>query len=197
MGRAPESIAILGSGAMPETGVWVTGWAQEHGKKVRIHSLEIIPERLEMSKKVYDALCGSDDCTFETGDIKDAPNDLREHDAVYFNAAVGVTTMEKENILLDIVSRMRPGAFVLTRSTHSIKTMAYPVSDDFAIIIKNMRKQPLTLNKACQDPNTAYSQKAETDSHMPIEWRSWEERERKFHHFQGHIVFVTTLHHEP
>ena len=136
MGRAPESIAILGSGAMPETSIWVTCWAQKHGTRVRIHSLEILPERLEMSKKVLDALCGSEDCTFEVGDIKEAPQGLHEHDAVYFNAAVGATTKEKENILLDIVSRMRPGAFVLTRSTHSIKTMAYPVNSESLLIIE-------------------------------------------------------------
>ncbi|KAM0349701.1 hypothetical protein ACHAPU_003530 [Fusarium lateritium] len=131
MDQAPKSIAILGSGAMPETAVWVTNWAKKHGKDVRIHSLELLPDRLEKSIKVLDKLCGDiDHCTFEAGNIKDAPKDLRDHDVVYFNAAVGSTTLEKENILLGVVSRMRPGAFVLTRSTHSIKTMAYPVSDD-------------------------------------------------------------------
>lgn len=197
MGHAPQSIAILGSGAMPETGVWVTDWARKHGKRIRIHSLEIIPGRLERSKKVYDALCGSDDCTFEMGDIKYAPSDLREHDVVYFNAAVGATTIEKENILLDIVSRMRPGAFVLTRSTHSIKTMAYPVSNGYLIIIKSMHKRVLTRNEARQDSNAADSPKAETGPHMPLEWRSWEEREREFHHFQSRLVSVYILDHAP
>lgn len=121
MEKAPESIAILGSGAMPETAVWVTNWAKKQAKTVRIHSLELLPDRLEKSIKVLDRL--SDDtqhCTFEAGDIKEAPRDLRQHDVVYFNAAVGSTTLEKENILLSVVSRMRPGAFVLTRSTHSL-----------------------------------------------------------------------------
>ncbi|KAM0559776.1 hypothetical protein ACHAPJ_004300 [Fusarium lateritium] len=129
MDQAPKSIAILGSGAMPETAVWVTGWAKKQAKTVRIHSLELLPDRLEKSIKVLDTLRGDiEHCTFESGDIRDAPKDLREHDVVYFNAAVGSTTLEKENILLGVVSRMRSGAFVLTRSTHSIKTMAYPVS---------------------------------------------------------------------
>ncbi|KAG9239894.1 putative Nicotianamine synthase 3 [Calycina marina] len=125
-GQTPESIAMLGSGAMPETTIWIADWAKEHGKRVRIHSLEILHERTEKSKKVLEILCGTEACTFETGDIKDAPKDLRKHDVVYFNATVGATTKEKEDILLSVVSRMRPGAFVLTRSTHSIKTMAYP-----------------------------------------------------------------------
>lgn len=129
MNRSPEAIAILGSGAMPETGVWVTNWAIKNGRRVRIHSLEVIPDRLEKSKKVYDILCGSEDCTFEVGDIKTAPQDLRAYDVVYFNAAVGATTREKEDILLSVVNRMRSGTYVLTRSTHSLKTMAYPVSE--------------------------------------------------------------------
>ncbi|TXC00655.1 hypothetical protein FocTR4_00008176 [Fusarium oxysporum f. sp. cubense] len=127
--KAPESIAILGSGAMPETAVWVTGWAKKQARTVQIHSLELLPDRLEKSVKVLNRLCeDTQHCTFEAGDIKDAPQDLREHDVVDFNAAVGSTTLEEENILLSVVYRMRAGALVLTRSTPSIKTMAYPVS---------------------------------------------------------------------
>ncbi|EHK98680.1 putative Nicotianamine synthase 3 [Glarea lozoyensis 74030] len=116
-GQTPESVAMLGSGAMPETTIWLSDWAKKH---------ELVHERTEKSKQVLETLCGTEDCTFETGDIKDAPKDLRQHDVVYFNATVGATTEEKEGILLSVVSRMRPGSFVLTRSTHSIKTMAYP-----------------------------------------------------------------------
>ncbi|PMB70828.1 putative nicotianamine synthase 4 [Beauveria bassiana] len=126
LGRDPESIAILGSGAMPETAVWVKVWAKQRDKRVQIHSLELLPERLEKSIKVIDALCDLQDCTFESGDIRAVPRDLREYDAVYFNASVGRTTTEKEDLLLHVVSRMRPGAVVLARSTHSIKTMVYP-----------------------------------------------------------------------
>ncbi|TVY66166.1 hypothetical protein Focb16_v011036 [Fusarium oxysporum f. sp. cubense] len=114
---------------MPETAVWATGWAKKQARTVQIHSLELLPDRLEKSVKVLNRLCeDTQHCIFEAGDIKDAPQDLREHDVVYFNAAVGSTTLEKENILLSVVYRMRAGAFVLTRSTPSIKTMAYPVS---------------------------------------------------------------------
>ncbi|KAF5631030.1 Nicotianamine synthase 3 [Fusarium sp. NRRL 25303] len=181
MDKAPESIAILGSGAMPETAVWVTNWAKKQAKTVQIHSLELLPERLEKSIKVLDRLCeDTQHCTFEAGDIKDAPRDLRQHDVVYFNAAVGSTTLEKENILLSVLTRMRPGAFVLTRSTHSIKTMAYPVS---YVTQVERSEQLITVDTASQDPNSAASEKAATSPHMPVERRAWEEREREFYHF--------------
>ncbi|CCT68257.1 uncharacterized protein FFUJ_07028 [Fusarium fujikuroi IMI 58289] len=186
MDKAPESIAILGSGAMPETAVWVTNWAKKQAKTVRIHSLELLPDRLEKSIKVLDRLCeDTQHCTFEAGDIKEAPQDLRQHDVVYFNAAVGSTTLEKENILLSVVSRMRPGAFVLTRSTHSIKTMAYPVS---RVTQVERSEKLLTVNTASQDPNSAASEEVAASPHMPAKWRAWEEREREFYHFQGSLV---------
>ena len=113
---------------MPETGVWIKNWVREKGETVRIYSLELVPSRLEVSRKVFEQLCGTDNCTFESGDIVNTPQDLKDHDVVYFNAAVGATSLEKENLLLDVVSRMRPGAFVISRSTNSLKKMAYPVS---------------------------------------------------------------------
>jgi hypothetical protein len=181
MDKAPESIAILGSGAMPETAVWVTNWAKKQAKTVRIHSLELLPDRLEKSIKVLDRLCeDTQHCTFEAGDIKDAPQDLREHDVVYFNAAVGSTTLEKENILLSVVSRMRSGAFVLTRSTHSIKTMAYPVS---CVTQVERGERRLTVDTASQDSDSASGEEIATSPHMPVEWRAWEERECEFYHF--------------
>ncbi|OAP62553.1 hypothetical protein AYL99_01780 [Fonsecaea erecta] len=126
LGRTPTSVAILGSGAMPETGIWITDWAQKNGQQVHIYSLELFPDRLEQGRKVYDALTGSKHCTFEAGDVRTTPQDLSAHDIVYFNAAVGTTTLEKETIILDVVKRMRVGAYMITRSTHSLKTMAYP-----------------------------------------------------------------------
>ncbi|KAF4628898.1 hypothetical protein G7Y89_g9253 [Cudoniella acicularis] len=128
---APESVAILGSGALPETGVWMIDWARKNNQRIRIHSLEIIPERLEQSKRVYEALGLLEDLTFEVGDVRTAPKDLSSFDVVYFNATLGTSTREKEDLMLDVARRMRPGALVLTRSTYSLKTMAYPASANY------------------------------------------------------------------
>ena len=128
LGRTPASVAVVGSGAMPETVIWIADWAQKNGQPVNIYSLEVIPSRSEQGKKVCEKLGVAENITFAVGDIKDTPKDLSAHDVVWFNAAVGTTTLEKENILLDVIGRMRKGSFLLTRSTHSLKTMAYPVS---------------------------------------------------------------------
>lgn len=172
MGRAPKSVAILGSGAMPETGIFITEWAKKNNKRIQIHSLEISAERLEKSQKVYDILCGSSEhLTFEVGDIKTAPQDLGAYEVVYFNAAVGATTTEKEDLIINVVKRMKPGAFVLSRTTHSLKTMAYPVNFVQSLFlcctcIGNI----LTNNKAGSDTDPPHCQKTKTCFNRPNEW---------------------------
>jgi nicotianamine synthase len=138
LGRAPDSVAILGSGALPETGIWVTEWARTNGLKVHIHNVEFVPSRLEQSIKVYKALGALENATFEAGDVRITPKDLGAFDAVYFNATVGSTAIEKESIMLDVVGRMRRGAFMVTRSTYSLKTMAYPVSSKRSSLLENV-----------------------------------------------------------
>ncbi len=129
-GRAPVSVAILGSGALPETGIWIAGWARANGQRVRVHNVELVPDRLELSRQVYEALgeLDSTEVSFEVGNARYSPANLSTFEAVYFNAALGATAQEKENILLEVVSRMRRGTYMVTRSSYSLKTMAYPVS---------------------------------------------------------------------
>ncbi|KAH9904939.1 hypothetical protein F4778DRAFT_731243, partial [Xylariomycetidae sp. FL2044] len=140
MGRVPESVAVLGSGPMPETTIQISKLARDHGHRVRVHSLDLVPSRSEQAKKVVDCLFGSNANTFESGDVRAVPVNLGDFDVVYFNAAVGSTTLEKEDLLLDVVRRMKSGSILLTRSTYSLKTMAYPpVQNQTPRIFKKLR----------------------------------------------------------
>jgi hypothetical protein len=159
LGRAPDSVAILGSGALPETAIWITEWARENGKHINVHNVEMVPDRLELSREVYEALGHRDQqqsqlanqgvVSFQVGDARNTPSDLSGFDAVYFNATVGSTASEKERILLDVVRRMRKGAHMVTRSTYSLKTMAYPVSPGHTSL-RPVPNLPLTRIVACQ-----------------------------------------------
>lgn len=133
VGKTPQSVAILGSGALPETSIWISDWAADHGTQIHVRNVELVQDRLELSRGVHQALglldqASNASVSFETGDARTAPSDLSGYDAVYFNATVGSTVEEKESILLDVVGRMKKGAHMVTRSTYSLKTMAYPVS---------------------------------------------------------------------
>ncbi|KAF7192930.1 Nicotianamine synthase 2 [Pseudocercospora fuligena] len=149
LGKVPNQIAILGSGALPETGFWVKRWANDNNQRVKIHHVELLGERSLLSQNAHQALGLLDeDITFEVGDVRSAPRDLSHCDAVWLNVAVGSSTDEKESVLLDVVGRMKQGSFVVTRSTYSLKTMAYPaISIQSARILTKLRPV-LTIHSA-------------------------------------------------
>lgn len=53
--------------------------------------------------------------------------DLKAFDVVYLAALVGSTKAQKQGIISDIAGRMRPGAFLVLRSAHSLRSLLYPV----------------------------------------------------------------------
>ena len=128
LGRPPTSVAVLGCGPLPETTIWIADWAQANHHDIYIHNVEVVESRMQQARVVCSALGIADNMTFETGDAHVVPRDLKQFEVVYFNAAVGSTEDEKVAIILDFVARMSPGALLVTRSTHALKTMAYPVS---------------------------------------------------------------------
>jgi ubiquinone/menaquinone biosynthesis C-methylase UbiE len=198
-GRAPESVAILGSGALPETGIWIAGWARANGQRVHVHNVEVVPDRLELSRRVYEALGELDttDVSFEVGNARDSPADLSTFEAVYFNATLGATAQEKESILIDVANRMRKGAYMVTRSTYSLKTMAYPVSQPSPLNLRLAKwetKQLLTLVVCYLTLASFYSVAARTrqtpaDRNIALERRGWKKRQRECHHFQGFVAY--------
>jgi len=55
-------------------------------------------------------------------------NDLRDFDVVYVAALVGATSSEKREIFRKVLERMRPGALLVVRTAHALRTLLYPVS---------------------------------------------------------------------
>lgn len=47
---------------------------------------------------------------------------------VYVAALVGVCSEHKQEILVKVVKKMRPGSLVVLRSSHSLRRLLYPVS---------------------------------------------------------------------
>ncbi|KAG7121600.1 Nicotianamine synthase 3 like protein [Verticillium longisporum] len=127
LGRTPRSVAILGAGALPETCIWIQDWARARGERVHVHNVELLPSRLELSQRAMATLkLDSEDTTYEVGDARDVPRDLRRFDAVYFNATVGSTAEEKETVLLEVASRMTSGSIMVSRGSASLKSLFYP-----------------------------------------------------------------------
>ena len=64
---------------------------------------------------------------FQRADASSADVDLGTFDVVYLAALVGECNRHKQNILADVVRRMRPGALMVLRSAHSLRQLLYPV----------------------------------------------------------------------
>ncbi|KAM0271869.1 hypothetical protein ACHAQH_008954 [Verticillium albo-atrum] len=127
LGHTPKAVAILGAGALPETCIWIQDWARARSERVSVHSVELVPSRLALSQRAMSTLgLKSEETTFEAGDARTAPKDLRHFDAVYFNATVGSTAEEKEAVLLEVASRMASGAVMVSRGSASLKSLFYP-----------------------------------------------------------------------
>lgn len=56
-------------------------------------------------------------------------SDLAEFDLVYMAALVGISQAEKEEIMLEVVGRMRKGALLVVRSSWGLRTCLYPEVD--------------------------------------------------------------------
>lgn len=126
----PERIAILGSGPLPITAMSIADRAREVGRNLYVLNVDCVKTRVQQSMEVCHKLEGYSNLHHQVADVRDAPEDLREFDAIYFAALVGSTREEKEDLLLSVVGRMRKGAILITRSSHSLKTLMYPVSQE-------------------------------------------------------------------
>lgn len=66
-------------------------------------------------------------------DAKSKKLELDDFDVVYLAALVGMNSQAKNDMVMDIVSKMRPGALLMLRSAHSLRGLLYPVSDQFTL----------------------------------------------------------------
>lgn len=124
-----ESIAVIGSGPLPLTGLGLTGMLFDTPTNIRvlnidreldaIEAAETLCNRLGSKLKGMEFLCadaGSSLC-------------LAEFDAVYLAILVGNTQQEKELLLKNLTSKMRPGALLIVRGTTKLKRLMYSVFD--------------------------------------------------------------------
>lgn len=65
--------------------------------------------------------------------------DLGVFDVVFLAALVGVTQQAKEEIIISVARRMRPGALMVVRSAFGLRTVLYPVST----FIKRLRNETI------------------------------------------------------
>ncbi|QGA22182.1 hypothetical protein EYB26_009897 [Talaromyces marneffei] len=122
----PSKIAMIGSGPLPLTPMRIIDAARKQGHTIeQFHLIERYADRVECSVNSVNKLGGYESITHEVGDAAD-PGDLTAFDAVYVAILVGETEKQKEELLLGILKRMKPGAVVITRGSRGLKGLIYP-----------------------------------------------------------------------
>ncbi|KHJ34090.1 putative nicotianamine synthase [Erysiphe necator] len=124
-----ESIAIVGSGPLPLTGLGLTGMLFGTSTDIRILNIDRELNAIEAAKKLCNRLGskakGMEFLCAEAG----SAIHLSEFDVVYLAILVGNTQQEKELLLKNLVSEMRPGALLIVRGTTKLKRLMYSVFD--------------------------------------------------------------------
>ncbi|RKF83109.1 Nicotianamine synthase [Golovinomyces cichoracearum] len=124
-----KKIAIIGSGPLPLTGLGLIGIFSEEPTNIQTMNIDRDSDAIEVSKKLCKRLGskakGMDFLCAQAG----SDLDLAEYDAVYLAILVGSTQQEKEILLKNVASKMRPGAMLIIRGATKLRSLMYSVFD--------------------------------------------------------------------
>lgn len=125
-GFATRTLAFLGSGPLPLTSLCVS----HHLKSECIicHNVDQDATAITTAVTLCRALGHSpENMCFQCASATCPDVDLGCFDIVYLAALVGDCSRHKYEIIADVVKRMKPGALVVMRSAHSLRSLLYPV----------------------------------------------------------------------
>ncbi|KAL8391942.1 hypothetical protein RB595_002231 [Gaeumannomyces hyphopodioides] len=134
---APTKIAYIGSGPMPLTSICImlalagdgSPWGAWDGPPppLEVLNIDCDDDALRISREMARQLgLTGQGMGFARADAKDFDLDLSGYQVVYLAALVGSTNEEKERCIVNVASRMDPGAIVLTRSAWGLRKCLYP-----------------------------------------------------------------------
>ena len=127
-GERPRKYAILGSGPLPLTSLCLLQLAMSSGEVVSVHNIDRDPWAISKSSELCRKLGYNDrEIAFHCVDILASSYDLQEFDSVHLASLVGTTDEEKQEAISSTIKRMRPGALLVLRSAHSLRSLLYPV----------------------------------------------------------------------
>lgn len=122
--------AIIGSGPLPLTSLCISDYLNKKEVTITCHNVDQNSMAVSLSKVLCSALgVPKNTMDFECADASNAEIDLTCFDVVYLAALVGACSEHKHEIMRNIVKRMRPGALVVLRSAHALRSLLYPVGN--------------------------------------------------------------------
>ncbi|KAK3370391.1 Nicotianamine synthase [Podospora didyma] len=143
--HAPKRIAFIGSGPLPLTSLCLLdalnngslGSRPSHTHAHELNQEATVILNIDCDEAAISAslqLClalgaPGQGMEFICTDAESPAQDLTEFDVVYMAALVGMSQTDKEDIMINIASRMRPGALMVVRSSWGLRTCLYPEVD--------------------------------------------------------------------
>ncbi|MED6169879.1 hypothetical protein PIB30_025292 [Stylosanthes scabra] len=128
----PKKVAFVGSGPLPLTSIIM---ATHHMESTHFDNFDIDEKANEVARKIV----ASDSCLekrmkFETHDIMDVKERLREYDCIFLAALVGMSREAKLKILGHIRKYMKEGGFLLARSAKGARAFLYPIVEEHDMV---------------------------------------------------------------
>lgn len=139
--KVPRKFAFLGSGPMPLTSLCILAALRDHANRVlshtingnhdavqllEIHNIDRDASAIELSENLCQALGRhGEGMRFVCDSAGSDGYDLSSFDVVYVAALVGRSPAEKEQVMLSIAGKMKPGALLVVRSAWGLKTCLY------------------------------------------------------------------------
>ncbi|KAL8877095.1 MAG: hypothetical protein Q9198_004827 [Flavoplaca austrocitrina] len=127
-GRA-KRFAVLGSGPLPMTALCIILESmKQNGNAVVVHNVDRDPWAIAKSS----AMCRKlgyrlDQVSFQCAEVEDQTLDLQDFDVVCLASLVGTTSEQKQSVVAQVARKMGPGAMLLLRSAHWMRSLLYPV----------------------------------------------------------------------
>jgi nicotianamine synthase len=119
-GRTPKRLLFAGSGPVPITSVLFV-----NGFQLAVDNLEVDREAFDLGRHLVQQLGKAESMGFIHSDLRDF-TDLEVYDVVCLAALVGLSPEEKREITAYLSRHMRPGALLLVRSAHGLRSLIYP-----------------------------------------------------------------------
>ena len=118
-GRIPRRVLFVGSGPLPLSSLLL---ASRHGH-TKIDTIDIDPEATRLAARLATVLDVSS-LRFRCADVL-ACTDVADYDMVCLAAMVGPHPEDKTRVIKHLYQHMKPGALLLARSAHSLRTLLY------------------------------------------------------------------------
>ncbi|EEF35224.1 Nicotianamine synthase, putative [Ricinus communis] len=119
----PKKVAFVGSGPMPLTS---TILATHHLRSTHFDNFDIDEAANDVARKIMDSDSDLEKrMKFETCDVVEVKEKLREYDCIFLVALVGMSKEEKVKILGHVRKHMKEGGILLVTSANGARAFLY------------------------------------------------------------------------